>query len=84
MVETNFLRIFAISSPIDLAIINQYYMQFKQFKGKGLIESISNLFFGDIKKLLITIIYSNINPYGYYETLIHESLYDCPEVDFSK
>ena len=80
--DTNYLRIFATSSPVELAKINEY---FTQYTGKGLIEVINNNFVGNINKLLITIIMSNLDPSGYYASLIHESLYNnLIGVDFSK
>ena len=67
--EEIFYQILTMSSPQELALINQCYMQIG--KGNNLIKAIDKEFSGNMKKLLQTLVYSSINPSEYFATRIN-------------
>jgi hypothetical protein len=67
--EEIFYQILTMSSPQELALINQCYMQIG--KGNNLIKAIDKEFSGNMKKLLQTLVYTSINPSEYFATRIN-------------
>ena len=67
--EEIFYQILTMSSPQELALINQCYMQIG--KGNNLIKAIDKEFSGNMKKLLQTLVYSSLNPSEYFATRIN-------------
>ena len=67
--EEIFYQILTMSSPAELALINQCYMQIG--KGNNLLKAIDKEFSGNMKKLLQTVVYSSINPSEYFATRIN-------------
>jgi annexin A7/11 len=70
--EELFYQILTMSSPQELMLINQYYMQIG--KGNDLMKAIDKEFSGNMKKLLQTLVYSSINPSEYFATRIYHAV----------
>ena len=70
--EELFYQILTMSSPQELMLINQYYMQIG--KGNDLMKAIDKEFSGNMKKLLQTLVYSSINPSEYFATRINHAV----------
>ena len=66
--EKVFYDILTLSSPAELRCIDQYYMQ---KYNHGLLTAIDKEFSGNMKKLLRTIVYSNMNPSEYFATRVN-------------
>ena len=70
--EKVFYDILTMSSPAELRAIDQYYMQ---KYNHGLLTAIDKEFhMGNMKKLLKTIVYSNINPSEYFATRVNYAI----------
>ena len=70
--EKVFYEIITRSSPQELYMINQCYIQIG--KGSDLIKAINNEFSGNLKKLLSTLVYSSINPSEYFATRVKHAI----------
>jgi len=70
--EKVFYEILTKSSPQELYMINQCYIQIG--KGSDLIKAINNEFSGNLKKLLSTLVYSSINPSEYFATRVKHAI----------
>jgi hypothetical protein len=69
--EEVFNKIFALSSPHELITISREY---HKLSGNLLTKAIEQEFSGDIKKLLISVLYANISPSEYFATRIHDAI----------
>ena len=70
--EKVFYEIITRSSPQELYMINQCYIQIG--KGSDLIKAINNEFSGNLKKLLSNLVYSYINKSEYFDTRVKHAI----------
>ena len=69
--ESAFNKIFATSSPMELALIARHY---HKLAGKTILEAINKEFGGNMKKLLNTIVYAIISPSEYFATRVKAAI----------
>ena len=69
--ESVFNKIFTMSSPMELALIARYY---HKLSGKTILQAIEKEFSGNMKKLLIAIVYAIISPSEYFATRVNKAV----------
>ena len=68
--ESAFNKIFALRSPAELRYINNEYFKCCE---KTLLEVVESEFGGDMKRLLITVLHSQLNPPDFFATKIKQA-----------
>jgi len=69
--DSVFHKIFATSSPLEISYISKAY---HKLTGHTILQAISNEFSGDIKKLLIAIVYAVISPSEFFATKVNKAI----------
>ena len=69
--DSVFNKIFANKSPIEIAFISKAY---HKLTGHTMLQAISNEFSGDIKKLLIAVVYAVISPSEFFATKVNKAV----------
>ena len=69
--DTVFNKIFANKSPIEISYISKAY---HKLTGHTILQAINNEFSGDIKKLLIAVVYSVISPSEFFATKVNKAI----------
>ena len=69
--DSVFHKIFTTKSPLEISYISKAY---HKITGHTILQAISNEFSGDIKKLLIALVYSIISPSEFLATKINKAI----------
>ena len=69
--DSFFHKIFATKSPLEISYISKAY---HKLTGHTILQAISNEFSGDIKKLLIAVVYAVISPSEFFATKINKAI----------
>ena len=69
--DSVFHKIFATSSPLEISYISKAY---HKLTGHTILQAISNEFSGDIKKLLIAVVYAVISPSEFFATKVNKAI----------
>ena len=69
--DTVFNKIFATKSPIEISFISKAY---HKLTGHTILQAINNEFSGDIKKLLIAVVYAVISPSEFFATKVNKAI----------
>ena len=69
--DSVFNRIFASRSPMEISCISKAY---HSLTGHSVLQAINNEFSGDIKKLLLAVVYAVISPSEFFATKINKAV----------
>ena len=69
--DSVFNRVFATKSPIEISYISRAY---HKLTGRTILQAINNEFSGDMKKLLIAIVYAVISPSEFFATKVNKAV----------
>jgi len=69
--DSVFNKIFALSSPMEIACISRAY---HKLTGHTILQAINNEFSGDIKKLLTAVVYAVISPSEFFATKVNKAV----------
>ena len=69
--DSVFNRIFALRSPMEIACISRAY---HKLTGHTVLQAINNEFSGDMKKLLIAIVYAVISPSEFFAKKVNKAI----------
>ena len=69
--DSVFYKMFTTRTPLEISYISKAY---HKLTGNTILQAINNEFSGDIKKLLIAVVYAVISPSEYFATKINKAL----------
>ena len=69
--DSVFNKVFATKSPMEISYISKAY---HKLTGHTVLQAISNEFSGDIKKLLIAVVYAVISPSEFFATKVNKAV----------